>query len=181
MTKYVSLSINKELAYNHWGPYDKPFLIYGFEVEEISKFLKYNGIVSYSLSECSVYDSTDPKHYQNERKYSWGELHEIFEWIKTNWPWAITSKEKKSMLTSKSFPSKQSVEKFPKLMRSIKLRFIILATSKEKLPNTLGTPTYCGTVVEGNKYQLLGTYSNAWDGSGFEDWFGEVTIKQEKT
>lgn len=70
---------------------------------------------------------------------------------------------------------------FPKLMINTKMKFVILATDKKVSPNKIpGTsPGYVGTVVNKTPYWNIGYYSDSWDGEGFEDYNGPITLENE--
>ncbi|MGK0446511.1 MAG: hypothetical protein ACJA2M_000280 [Polaribacter sp.] len=74
------------------------------------------------------------------------------------------------MITSKIVENKESSNEFPKLMRSVKNGLIVLFTSK-----SIGTVL---SVSIGSMHKL-GDFSEFWTSKCFEDFTGELILKNK--
>lgn len=70
---------------------------------------------------------------------------------------------------------------FPKLMKNKSMGFIILATKKEIPPGNYPENSLCyvGTVINKTPFWNIGYHSDGWDGEGFEDYNGPITLENE--
>lgn len=146
--------------------------------------VNYSDIDSVKIAfDCAGIQYHSIEYFHMPNIHSWGNfyfLKEAIEHIKTYRPQYTKERKENNMLTSKTNESTKNERSYPKLMKNKQMGFIILATSKEKPDNSCSTSLhYRGMVVVGNEYQKLGFYSQGWDGNGFEDYVGEVTLKQE--
>ncbi len=84
-------------------------------------------------------------------------------------------------VTTHPIESEKTIKPFPKLMISVRLGFVILATDKKVPPGKIeGTkPHYVGTVIHGKGYWPIGYYSDGWDGDGFIDYTLPITLENE--
>ncbi len=168
---YIKISIPKPKHFNN----DFPIHYYISDHLEINyvKSLLINNNIDFINVEHNYFPQI-PKRYIHIFS-----LDELISYLKS-----IQQGKETMLLNATSqpkIPEAKPCKPYPKLIISKSYKFILLATSKG-IPSNKQihfTPTYFGTVVQGNEYQSLGAYSDCWDGDGFEDWEGTITLTQK--